>query len=123
MTFQAFWGAYPRKVARFAAEQVWAKMSVEDQQAAQAAISQHAAYWRACNTAREFIPHARTWLYQRRWEDEVEMPSVEGAVEWWRTERGVIAKGAELGIPARAGEDMTQYKQRLVDAMVQRRVA
>lgn len=122
--FDAFWERYPRKVAKHAARQIWARMAPADREDALAAIGQHVAYWQACGTAREFIPHARTWLHQHRWEDEIEMPNVTpAAVEWWRTERGVLEKGAELGLQARPGEDMAQFKQRIVDAIVHRRAA
>jgi hypothetical protein len=43
---------------------------------------------------------------------------------WWLTERTVLAKGEELGLPPRAGEAMAQYKARLEEAIyVQERAA
>lgn len=122
--FGVFYGIYPRKVGRHAACAVWGRMTDAERAAAIEAVPAHVAYWRACGTAKEFIPHPRTWLHQKRWEDEVEMPNLAPvAVEWWKTEKGVMAKGAELGLQALPGEDLAQYKQRLVDAIVKRRAA
>lgn len=38
-----------------------------------------------------------------------------GASEWWKTEPATIAKGRELNLPARPGETMEEYRQRLRD--------
>lgn len=34
---------------------------------------------------------------------------------WWRTDDGIVAEGKRLGIPARTGESMQAYKQRLFE--------
>ena len=31
-------------------------------------------FWRHNKTEKQFIPHPSTWLNQRRWEDEIELP-------------------------------------------------
>ena len=71
LMFDEFWMLYPRKVAKAAARKVWQKLSEEDQLSAAKAIDEHCQYWKAKETALEFIPHASTWLNQERWEDEL----------------------------------------------------
>src|SRR5690242_17994343 len=69
-SFASFWLLYPKKVARFKAEQVWARLSASDQREAIVAL----VAWRQIWIRRgemEFVPHASTWLYQRRWEDDL----------------------------------------------------
>jgi len=76
--FEAFWAAYPRRDAKMAAATEYARIAPGP--ALQAAIL--AGVHRACATAawrevmrddpeRRRIPHARTWLHQRRWEDPI----------------------------------------------------
>jgi len=69
--FVLFWLRYPRKQARFAAEREWAKLSPPAQAAALEALPAHIAHWQLSGTERRFVPHASTWLHQRRWEDEL----------------------------------------------------
>ena len=70
--FEAFWAAYPRKVGKGAARSEWQKLhpSAALQAAIRAALAQQTTsdQWR--KEGGQFIPHARTWLHQRRWEDE-----------------------------------------------------
>ena len=35
------------------------------------------------------------------------------ALQWWQTDQGVLAKGAELGLSARPGETLPQFKGRI----------
>lgn len=46
-----------------------------------------------------------------------------GGGAWWHDERSTIAKGRELGIEARPGEDMPNFQQRIREAIEQRRRA
>ena len=69
--FDEFWMLYPRKVAKASAKKSWNKLSEEQQLAAAKAISNHCQYWKAKETALDYIPHASTWLNQERWEDEL----------------------------------------------------
>lgn len=120
MDFATWWGAYPKKVARAAAEKLWRRLSEQEQQAAFEGLAAHCRYWTAKGQEWDYLPHATTFLNQRRWEDEIpeataSLPKQVNA--WWTTEQGVLAKGRELGIQARPGEEMAAYKQRLVEAM------
>lgn len=68
--FAGFWSAYPRKVGRKPALALWAKLKQADRLAALADLGQR--QWPADAT---YIPHPRTYLSQRRWEDEVGGPA------------------------------------------------
>lgn len=70
--FSQFWGSYPKRVGKGAAEKSFRKMgcykfvdkiliAIEDQKKSPDWVKD----------AGQFIPHASTWLNQKRWEDEV----------------------------------------------------
>ena len=73
--FDAFWQAYPRKVAKGAARKAWkatAKirppvecllLALEDQVDSEDGLSDE----------KKFMPHASTWLRNEQWEDEVDI--------------------------------------------------
>ena len=69
--FDEFWMLYPRKVAKASARKAWKKLTEEQQLLAAKSISNHCQYWKAKETALDYIPHASTWLNQERWEDEL----------------------------------------------------
>jgi hypothetical protein len=70
--FITFWRDYPRSEGKQPARRAWAKLSEAEQRAAVEAVPVHVEHWRRDKTERKFIPHAATWLNQRRWEDEFE---------------------------------------------------
>ena len=45
--------------------------------------------------------------------DKPQAPAQPPQSPWWRSDAGVRAKGAELGLPARVGESSRHYKNRL----------
>lgn len=71
--FDAFWEAYPRKIAKVKAQKSWNQtdltqeifdkiiLSIEQQKKTEA--------WK--NDGGKFIPHPATWLNQERWNDEI----------------------------------------------------
>lgn len=64
--FDRFWDIYPRKTAKGAAEKAWEKAcGLTDPEKIIAAAER--ATW---PTDPQFIPHASTWLNQKRWLDE-----------------------------------------------------
>lgn len=71
--FDAFWAAYPRKVAKPAAHRAWASIAPDELLARRItrAVTDHIAAWRDRGTELEYIPHPATWLNARRWEDEL----------------------------------------------------
>lgn len=66
--FDDFYQAYPRKVARGAAEKMWAKLRPSADLIAEilAALDR----WKLPSEVK-FIPHPATWLNEKRWLDEV----------------------------------------------------
>jgi hypothetical protein len=74
--FIQFWTAYPRKVAKGAAEKAWVKIHPDDTLAASIVTAveraKASADWR--KDGGQFIPHPATWLNGRRWEDEPPKP-------------------------------------------------
>lgn len=75
ITFDAFWSMYPRKIGKAKALTKWGRLSKRERQAVMDALPDHIAYWRDSGKEDEFIPHAITWLNQKRWEDQLPEPS------------------------------------------------
>lgn len=71
--FDAFWKAYPKKVAKSTANKVFDKLKVDDELLNKILFAlekqKQSRQWQD----KQFIPHATTWLNQRRWEDEDDM--------------------------------------------------
>jgi len=87
-------------------------MTPDQQSAAMLVLDMHIAYWLALGTSREYVPYPTTWLYGRRWEDELEMPQPK-CDEWWKTQAGIAAKAQAVGITPKAGEDWHSLKARI----------
>ncbi len=68
--FLEFWKLYPRKVAKVAAQRSWKRLKVKDIDDIFKVYKGHLIRWRG--TEIQFVPHASTWINQRRWEDELE---------------------------------------------------
>lgn len=70
--FLNFWNEYPRKVAKATAKKSFDKLKVDEsllKQILQALeIQKQSKQWQDKN----YIPHAATWINQKRWEDEME---------------------------------------------------
>lgn len=74
--FPEFWAAYPRRVAKAAAERAWAKLSPDSKLAALSGAKLWGEVWAdAPDDRRQFIPYPATWLNGQRWTDP--RPSVE----------------------------------------------
>lgn len=118
MTFQEFYSRYPKKVAKKDAEKAWARLTDDQRKAALEALPKHIKSWEVEGRAAAYIPYPASWLNGERWEDEVEVGEAipQKAVAWWASDDGVMAKGRELGIHAKGGEGMAQYKVRVVEA-------
>lgn len=116
MDFDAFWAMYPRRVAKADARRAWAKRKPEQLQAIAAALPNHIRYWSLTGTEIQYIPYPASWLNGERYEDELEMPTFEKAGDWWRTDKGVEGKARELNMTARPGEEMAQFRERVIAA-------
>lgn len=68
-TFETFWELYPRKVARLDARKMWQRLTPANCSAAITALSKWRDVW--AQKELEFVPHASTWLYGERWDDEL----------------------------------------------------
>ncbi|KKN34680.1 hypothetical protein LCGC14_0791070 [marine sediment metagenome] len=72
-SFNIFWGAYPRKVARADAEKVFNKANPDAQlletMLTAIELAKKSEGWQKENG--KFIPHPATWLNGKRWEDEI----------------------------------------------------
>lgn len=77
--FEAFWRVYPRKIGKATAHKRWSRMTTQERGLATAAIQHHASRWVRLQTESQFIPHAMTWLNQRRWEDDLTTESMSDA--------------------------------------------
>lgn len=72
--FEDFWRLYPKKVAKQTAKKAWGKVKVvtdttEAEIFAGLIRALNCEQWQRDNG--QYIPHAATWLNNRRWEDEV----------------------------------------------------
>ena len=74
VTFEQFYNAYPRKVGRYTAEKSFKKLSNKDKNDAYKGLVNYLKYWKASETEKQFIPHPSTFINQKRWEDEIEIP-------------------------------------------------
>lgn len=71
--FSMFWGAYPRRVGKGAAEKVFTKINPSEELTKRmlSAIEQAKQSQQWKNENGRYIPNPATWLGQKRWEDEL----------------------------------------------------
>lgn len=76
--FQQFYTRYPRHVCRVKAHQAWLKTNAESDTLLftklMAGLHRWIKLWDALRTEPRYIPHPATWLNQRQWEDECNLP-------------------------------------------------
>ena len=68
--FNQFWNLYPRKVKKFVAMRTWNRLSKKEIDEIFKVLEDHMIRWK--ETEIQYVPHASTWLNQKRWEDELE---------------------------------------------------
>ena len=115
--FDTFWAAYPNRKAKADARKAWTQTEKirPPIEAIIGAIesAKQSNQWR--KDGGEYIPLPASWLRGERWEDEheivIERPIVKSG--WKMSDAGTIAHGNELGVFARAGESMSNYRVRL----------
>jgi hypothetical protein len=71
-TFDVFWSLYPRRVAKRAALKEWEKEVRAGTNPEDIIAGLRRQLPQMARKEPQFIPHARTWLHQGRWEDEPE---------------------------------------------------
>jgi len=79
-SFDIFWKAYPKKIAKGNAEKTWEKIRPDEKLVADiiAAIAKQKPTW----TDPKFIPHPATWLNGKRWLDGVEVTTGKQLKYW-----------------------------------------
>jgi hypothetical protein len=118
MDFDDFYALYPRKEGKKDGLKAWGQITEEQHQKAIEAIPSHVKRWHALGTEKHYIPLVASWLRGWRFDDEIEIPKPKNIEQaWWTSETLVLAKGRELGCLPRPGEDMTQYKGRLIERL------
>lgn len=115
MSFDIFWEQYPRREGKKPALIKWNGLNENEKHRALEALPNHIKSWKTKGTEREFIPLPKTWIYQARWEDEIDQPKqqVPKLIAWWASDSGILEKGRELGIEPRPGESIFQFKDRI----------
>ena len=122
MSFDEFWSKYPRKIAKKAAMQAYARLPMDEQELAVETIDTHLEYWKLKETDTDFIPHPATWLNQGRYFDELEMKAKapkKPALPWYSTEQLTMDKARELNMQPRPGEDMPQFRTRIAQKVAE----
>jgi hypothetical protein len=92
-SFGAFWQMYPRRVCKVDAQRAWARLTAQERIEALRVIPLHTAMWERDRTEWRYIPHAATWLNQRRFEDELEAVADLGRCDWNKNGRRDPAAG------------------------------
>jgi hypothetical protein len=71
--FEAFWKAYPRKVAKVLAAKAWKKLNPPDSlvRSIMFALEMQKRTEQWQKDGGQFVPHPATWLNQQRWLDEI----------------------------------------------------
>lgn len=80
--FALFWSAYPRKVAKGAAETSWKKIKPDESlfKTIMDAVEKQKKGDQWTREDGKYIPHPTTWLNQKRWLDDVDMKNREKKV-------------------------------------------
>lgn len=71
--WDCFWQDYPRKQGKAEARKRWAKMTHSERLEALDALVRWVDYY--ATVPPQYVPHASTWLNQRRWEDDIPQPA------------------------------------------------
>ena len=74
IAFEDFYQLYPRKVSRHTAKKSFNKLSKRDKMLAHDGLINYIKFWKYNKTEKQFIPHPSTWINQKRWEDELDLP-------------------------------------------------
>jgi hypothetical protein len=100
--FERFWACYPRKVGKGAALDEWRKLkpdaALSEMIAAAVEAQKVAPQWQ--KDGGQFVPHPRTWLHQRRWEDQPDLPTQEQLLVSPQTRQNLAAGKLALEIVA-----------------------
>lgn len=118
--FEAWWKAYPRKVAKGDARKAWAQTAKIRPPLAvmlkALVVAKSSEQW--CKDSGQYVPYASTYLRGERWDDvhEVELAGVVNGKMWWETVSGVDGKALELGIREEDYESRAHFRQAVFQA-------
>jgi len=70
--FDTFWQSYPRKVNKKTAQTAWRALTKTDRKKAKEGLLTF-----PFSKEQRYIPHASTWIRQKRWEDEADDNDIE----------------------------------------------
>lgn len=123
--FDRFWEAYPKRVAKIAAQKAWSKLKLDgkaDDIVAAIEAQKVGHHW--CSDGGRFIPHPASWLNAGCWLDEVvpyTPPPPKLPAGWWESKEGMERAGAMLTPPltARKGEYPKEFAARIREALGQ----
>ncbi len=112
-SFEKFWSVYPRKTAKFPAFKAWEKQGIEGDAFLPKQIigdiekRTRLKFWPSDHSK---IPHAATWLNQRRWDDE----GWEDEIKTREHPHGkFVPSAAEYKPIPDTGPDLSQWEQLL----------
>lgn len=88
--FDAFWSAYPRKVAKPPALAAFVALMRSGEDVTAMTIRAQAYAGERAGKDPQHTAHAATWLNQRRWEDEITPPPAGGYQDQSRARRGGV---------------------------------
>ena len=71
--FNEFYSEYPKKVGKAIVLKKYKQGLYKKHDEIMAGLEKWNAKWKADKTEKQYIPHASTWINQKRWEDEVEV--------------------------------------------------
>ena len=78
--FEMFWKSYPKKTAKESAKKAWIKIKPNDELIAK--ITKAVKDQKLSEREQQFIPHASTWLNNKRWEDEIAGTTQKPLIGW-----------------------------------------
>lgn len=123
--FEAVWEIYPARPgdSKRAAHKAWAARRSAGATVAEllAGAQAYASYVKAMRIEPMFIKQSATFFgpaehYAADWTPPEGHKKAAGGA-WWSSDATILAKGAELGLSARAGEYMWQFKARIEAAL------
>lgn len=111
--FEQWWKLYPRKTAKKVAQAAWDKAGLDARAGSLIAILERQ---KAAGMLKndQYTPHGATYLNQERWRDQPVEAEPQQSSDWMKTDNGIISKGRELGLEAKPGETMQQFKGRVM---------
>ena len=115
-TFDQFWSIYPRRVAKKVAQTAWNRLTDVDRRLALYSLPSHVKLWLLEGREQCMIPHAGSWLNGERFHDEIELPEPTRP-DWWKTQSGILAKGASMQLSPRPGESISEFRGRIEVAL------